>query len=59
MPFAELINDNGTLKSNADLEKIFKSKEINPRQPVINLSRSGTTACVVDMALKIVGAEKS
>ena len=59
MPFSELINEDGTLKSDAELGKIFTQRDIDTTLPTINSCGSGMTACVVDLALRILGNEKS
>jgi len=60
VPFQELLNqEDGTFKSDKDLAKIFKDKNIDTTVNTINSCGSGVTACIVDMALRIMGAEKT
>ena len=59
LPFSELLNEDGTLKSELELSMIFEAKGIDTNRPIINSCGSGMTACVVDLALKTVGAEKT
>jgi len=59
LPFTELLNENGTLKSDKELAQVFKAKGIDTTLPIINTCGSGVTACIVDLGLKIMGAEKS
>ena len=58
--FNDLINkDEGTFKSDTELAKIFLDKDIDTTVSTINSCGSGVTACVVDVALRMMGAEKS
>jgi len=58
--FQELINqDEGTFKSDLELAKIFLEKDVDTTVRTINSCGSGVTACVVDTALRVLGAEKS
>jgi len=59
LPFTELLNENGTLKSDKELANIFLAKGIDTTLPIINTCGSGVTACIVDLGLKVLGAEKS
>lgn len=59
LPFNELVDDNGCLKSDKELAKIFTEKGIDTTLPVVNSCGSGVTACVLDLGLSILGAEKS
>lgn len=60
IPFTDLINDStGCLKSDKELAKIFLDKGVDTTLPTINSCGSGVTACVIDLGLSILGAEKS
>ena len=60
IPFTELINEStGCLKSDKELAKIFLDKGVDTTLPTINSCGSGVTACVLDLGLSILGAEKS
>ncbi len=60
IPFTELINEStGCLKTDKELAKIFLDKGVDTTLPTINSCGSGVTACVIDLGLSILGAEKS
>jgi len=60
LPFGDLINaEEGTLKSDKEIAKILLAKNIDTSMPIINSCGSGVTACIVDLALRIMGAENS
>lgn len=60
MPFTELVDDaTGCMKSDKELAKIFTAKDVDTTLPIINSCGSGVTACVLDLGLCILGAEKS
>lgn len=53
--YSVLINENGTLKSKEELKKIFDSKNIDIKSPIILSCGSGITACVIGLALAHLG----
>lgn len=55
MPFGQLLNKDGTLKSNEDLTWILASKGIDISKETVVTCGSGVTACTVDLALKVLG----
>lgn len=57
LPFDKLI-ENGTLKSDAELEKAIREAGIDPSRPVITSCGSGVTASVLALALDTIGARK-
>ena len=60
MPFGELIDgETGGLKSDKELSKIFLERDIDTTVRTLNSCGSGVTACIVDLALKVVGAENN
>jgi len=60
MPFMELVDpESGCMKLGKDLAKIFTDKNIDTTRHIINTCGSGVTACVVDLGLRLVGAEDS
>lgn len=60
VPFTDLLDgESGCLKSDKELSKIFLAKGIDTTLPTINSCGSGVTACVIDLSLRILGAEKS
>ena len=56
-PFASLLNENGTLKTNEQLRAFFDENGVDINKFTINSCGSGVTACVVDLALRILGNE--
>ena len=52
------MNEDGTLKSEADLIGLVKEKQISLDKQTINTCGSGMTACIVDLALRTLGNEK-
>ena len=59
VPFSELIDEHGAMRSDKEIASIFLEKGVDTSLPTINSCGSGVTACVVDLALRIMGAEKS
>ena len=47
------------MKPDKEIAKIFLKKGIDTTHPIINSCGSGVTACVLDLGLSILGAEKS
>lgn len=57
IPFTLLANEDGTMKSNEELVQIFAACEADiTKKETISTCGSGVTACVVDLALRILGA---
>lgn len=57
IPFAELLNRNGTMKSAPDLAAIFAEAGVDPGRPVTTTCGSGVTASIVALALARLGQE--
>jgi len=55
VPSQSLINADGTLKSEAELSKIFADAGIDWRQPVVTTCGSGVTASILSLALAVLG----
>jgi thiosulfate/3-mercaptopyruvate sulfurtransferase len=55
IPQGSLVNDNGTLKSIAELRTIFKAAGIDPGKPVVTTCGSGVTAATLVLALNLLG----
>jgi len=55
VPAQSLINGDGTLKSEAELSKIFGDAGIDWRQPVVTTCGSGVTASILSLALAVLG----
>jgi thiosulfate/3-mercaptopyruvate sulfurtransferase len=58
-PYTEFTNQNGTLKSAAELAKIFSGRGIDPAKPVVTTCGSGVTASIVLLGLAVLGAKKT
>lgn len=59
IPFNMLVDDQGCIKPDKELAKIFLDKGVDTTLYTINSCGSGVTACVLDLGLSILGAEKS
>ncbi len=57
LPFTELVQD-GRLKSEDELRRIFAAKGVDREQPIITTCGSGVTAAVIALALEITGAKQ-
>ena len=55
LPFAGLLNADGTMKSPADLRAAFAAAGVDLNRPVISSCGSGVTAAVLDLALERIG----
>jgi thiosulfate/3-mercaptopyruvate sulfurtransferase len=54
--YAELIRDDGTLKSPEELRMIFKARGVDLTKPIVTTCGSGITAAIEMLALQIAGA---
>lgn len=57
MHYAKLINEDGTLKSNDEIEALFSHIGIDFQKPLITTCGSGITACILALALFAIGKE--
>jgi len=57
VPYGTLIGGSGVMKSVDELRAAFESAGINPDKPVITTCGSGITACILALALGILGNE--
>ncbi|HKZ97821.1 MAG TPA: 3-mercaptopyruvate sulfurtransferase [Hyphomicrobiaceae bacterium] len=55
VPWASILNPDGTVKSKAELERIFRDAGIDPQQPVVTTCGSGVTASMLSLALAVLG----
>ena len=55
VPSGTLINADGTLKSQDELQAIFAGAGVNPMAPVVTTCGSGVTASIVSLALAVIG----
>ncbi len=54
--YATLLKPDGTMKSAADIAKVFAAAGIDPARPVIASCGSGVTAAILSLALTTLGA---
>ncbi len=54
-PFTELLNADGTMKSNGDLSQVFLDAGVDLSRPVTTSCGSGVTAAVITLALTLLG----
>ncbi len=55
VPFATVLNPNGTMKAPIDLKAVFEAAGINLAKPAITTCGSGITAAVLSLALERIG----
>ena len=58
IPYTELTEDDGTLKSKDALKKLFAARGIDIAKPIATTCGSGITAAIEMLALAVAGAEK-
>jgi thiosulfate/3-mercaptopyruvate sulfurtransferase len=59
LPFSELVNPDGTMKSPAQIEAAFRQADIDPAKPVISYCGSGVTAAVLALGLAVAGHDEN
>lgn len=55
VPYGQIVNKDGTLKTTAELEEIFEKAGIDHHKAIITSCGSGITACVLALALAETG----
>jgi len=55
IPYASLLNTNGTLKDENALRDVFQSAGVDLSKPVITSCGSGVTAAIISLALECIG----
>ena len=55
VPFADVLNPDGTMKSAADLRAVFTAAGVDLARPAITTCGSGVTAAVLSLALERLG----
>jgi thiosulfate/3-mercaptopyruvate sulfurtransferase len=55
VPFASVLNGDGTMKTPAELRSVFEAAGVNLTKPVITSCGSGVTAAVLSLALERIG----
>lgn len=56
--FRDILNADNTMKAPDELRVLFEQAGVDLKQPVITSCGSGVTACILDLALEIVGHRK-
>jgi thiosulfate/3-mercaptopyruvate sulfurtransferase len=59
VPYGQLLNADGTLKSPTELERLFETAGVDPHKPVVTSCGSGITACVLALALAEKGHRRT
>ena len=59
LPFAKLLNKDGTLKSPREIERLFEAAGVDLGKPVVTSCGSGITAGVLALALAQIGHRKT
>ena len=57
LPITQILADNGALKSNGELTKLFSEAGIDLSQPIITTCGSGVTAAGLTLGLAILGVD--
>jgi thiosulfate/3-mercaptopyruvate sulfurtransferase len=55
IPFATVLNPDGTMKSPADLRSVFEAAGVDLKKPAITTCGSGVTAAILSLALERIG----
>ncbi len=58
VPYPDLINPDGTMKTPEALRQVFKSKGVDLSKPAITTCGSGVTAAIISLALEIIGHDR-
>jgi thiosulfate/3-mercaptopyruvate sulfurtransferase len=59
VPFQELLHpDTKALLSSEELKKVFESKQLDPKKPIISTCGTGVTAAIIEAALQQAGFGK-
>jgi thiosulfate/3-mercaptopyruvate sulfurtransferase len=55
IPFGEVLNPDGTMKSPAELKAVFETAGVDLKKPAITSCGSGVTAAILSLALERIG----
>ena len=55
IPFAQVLNPDGTMKAPADLRAVFDAAGVDLKKPAITTCGSGVTAAILSLALERIG----
>lgn len=59
VPFARLVNADGTLKPEVELEKVFAEAGVDVTKPIVTSCGSGVTASLLALALAVIGNRRT
>ena len=59
LPSPQLINEDGTLKPHNELMELFNETGINLKKPIVTTCGSGVSACILSLALAVLGKEQT
>jgi thiosulfate/3-mercaptopyruvate sulfurtransferase len=59
VPYRQVLNPDGTLKSRDELHDMFEAAGVDPHKPVVASCGSGVTACVLALALAETGHRRT
>jgi len=57
LPYTELLDENGLMKSRVALRAVFHEHQVDLEQPIITSCGSGVTASIISFALFLLGAQ--
>jgi thiosulfate/3-mercaptopyruvate sulfurtransferase len=55
LPFAAVLNPDGTIKRGAELEAVFRAAGVDLERPVVTTCGSGVTAAILSLGLAVLG----
>ncbi len=58
VPYRDLLNPDGSMKSPDALRQVFNDKGVDLRKPVITTCGSGVTAAIISLALEVIGHDR-
>lgn len=58
VPYRDLQNPDGTMKSPAELRQVFDEAGVDLKKPVITTCGSGVTAAIISLALEVIGHDR-
>jgi thiosulfate/3-mercaptopyruvate sulfurtransferase len=59
VPYREVLNPDGTMKSPEALRALFAAAGVDLGRPIVNTCGSGVTACILDLAQQRAGARRT
>lgn len=59
LPYAALLNGDGTLRSPEEIRRMFESAQVDLNRPIVTTCGSGVTACILALGLAMLGYERA